>query len=154
MNLEPAFTITATLGPMQDLGQTPRGHRRIIPITGGTLDGTAPDGTPFHGTVLPGGADWQIVRPDGVAEVEARYTLQLHDGTLILITNRGYRHGPAKVLRRLAAGETVDPAEYYFRTTPVFEVAPGPHDWLARTVFVATGERRAAEVVIRVFAVE
>lgn len=154
MNLTPALTITATLGPMQDLGLTGRGHRRIIPIAGGILDGTAPDGTPFHGTVLPGGADWQVIRPDGVAEVEARYTLQLSDGTLVLITNRGYRHGPPEVLGRLATGESVDPSEYYFRTTPIFEVAPGPHDWLTRTVFVATGERRAAEVIIRVFRVD
>ncbi|AQG77982.1 DUF3237 domain-containing protein [Spirosoma montaniterrae] len=154
MRLSPAFVITATLGPMQDLGPTTRGHRRIIPITGGTFNGTMPDGTPLRGNVLPGGADWQIVRPDGVAEVEARYTLQTDDGTLILITNRGYRHGPAEVLKRVADGEWVDPAEYYFRTTPMFEVAPGPHDWLGRTVFVATGERRADEVIIRVFAVE
>lgn len=153
MNVIPAFTITATLGPTQDLGPTAHGHRRIVPITGGTLDGKAPDGTPFRGTVLPGGADWQVIRPDGVTEVEARYTLQTDDGTLILIINRGYRHGPADVLKRLAAGEFVDPSGYYFRTTPVFEVASGPHDWLTRTVFVATGERRADEVTIRVFMV-
>lgn len=151
LGIKPAFTITATLGPIQDLGLTAHGHRRIVPITGGTIEGTAPDGTSFRGTVLPGGADWQVVRPDGVTEVEARYTLQLSDDTLVLITNRGYRHGPADLLKRLAVGEPVHPAEYYFRTTPVFEVAPGPHDWLARTVFVATGERRAGEVIITVF---
>lgn len=153
MIIKPALTITATLGPTQDLGPTARGHRRIIPITGGIFGGTAPDGQVFQGTILPGGADWQLIRPDGVTEVEARYTLQTDDGTLVLITNRGYRHGPPDVIRRLAAGEPVNSSEYYFRTTPAFEVAPGPHDWVARTVFVATGERRAGEVVIRVFSV-
>ena len=100
---------------MQDLGNTPHGHRRIIPITGGSFEGPA-----IKGTVEPGGADWQIIRADNVAELNAQYTLKTDDGALIYITNKGYRHGPPAVLQRLAKGEAVDPKEYYFRAVPFF----------------------------------
>lgn len=117
----------------------------MIPITGGTCAGPR-----LCGTVLPGGADWQLVRPDGVAEIEARYTIRVEDGALVVITNRGIRHGPEDVIRRLAIGEAVDPASY-FRTVPTFGVADGPHEWLARGVFVGVGERQPDCVVVRVW---
>jgi hypothetical protein len=79
--------------------------------------------------------------------------LQAEDGTFISVVNRGVRRGPPDVLAQLAAGEPVDPSQYYFRESPSFEVADGPHEWLARSVFVAVGERTAAQVVIRVFEV-
>ncbi|MFN4145465.1 MAG: DUF3237 domain-containing protein [Runella sp.] len=153
MILTPVLSITATLGTVQDFGLTAHGHRRFVPIVGGEFSGDFPEGSSFGGKILAGGGDWQVLRPDGVTEVEARYTLQTHDGTLILITNRGYRHGPPEVMRRLAAGENVPPDAYYFRTVPVFEVISGKYDWLMRTVFVASGERHATEVVIQVWAV-
>jgi len=103
--------------------------------------------------VLPGGADWQIIRRDGVAEVEARYTLKTDDGALIYIWNRGVRHGPEEVIRRLAAGEAVGPDEYYFRTTPVFETGASAYQWLNGLVCVAAGERRPDAVVITVYQV-
>jgi hypothetical protein len=137
MELEFAFEARVTVGPALELGRTPLGaRRRVIPILGGTVAGPL-----LAGEVLPGGADWQTVREDGVAEVEARYTLRLQDATLVAVLNRGYRHGPEAVIRRLAAGEAVDPALYYFRTAASFEVAAGPHDWLARHVFAGTGAR-------------
>jgi hypothetical protein len=147
MELDFAFEARVELGPALELGRTAAGvRRRVIPILGGSVAGPR-----LAGRVLPGGADWQSVREDGVAEVEARYTLRLEDGTLVAVDNCGYRHGPAEVIGRLTAGEAVDPALYYFRTAARFEVAPGPHDWLARHVVVGSGERRAAEVVIRFF---
>ena len=142
------FTAYVDIGTPQEIGDTITGRRRVIPILGGHVDGPR-----LTGAVLPGGADWQLVRTDGTAEVVARYTLQAADGTLISVVNRGLRRGPAEVLARLAAGKAVDPAHYYFRTTPVFTVAPGPHGWLADSVFVATGERHAKQVVIHVFEV-
>lgn len=149
MTLDFAFDITVTIGPAQELGDTAHGRRRIIPITGGRFEGPN-----ISGVVVPGGADWQLLRPDGVAEIEARYTLQAHDGTLIFITNTGLRHGPPEVMRRLAAGETVPPTEYYFRTVPVFELKTGtPYDWLTHSVFVATGSRYPDRVVIGVWRV-
>jgi hypothetical protein len=147
MQLEFVFEARVAVGPALELGRTAGGvRRRVIPILGGSVTGPR-----LAGAVLPGGADWQSLREDGVAEVEARYTLRLEDATLVSVLNRGYRHGPADVIGRLAAGEDVDPGLYYFRTAATFEVAPGPHDWLARHIVVGSGARRAAEVVIRFF---
>jgi len=129
-------------------GHAPYGERRIINITGGAFSGPR-----LSGHVLPGGADWQIIRNDGIVEVEARYTLQTHDGSLIYVTNRGLRHGPKEVMERLASGEVVDPGEYYFRTTPIFETGSPDYKWLNGVVAIATGERRADDVIITVYEV-
>lgn len=147
--LEFVFAAFVTVGTSLDAGPIASGRRRIIPITGGHVVGPR-----LSGRVLAGGADWQVVLPDGTAQLIARYTVQADDGTLISVVNRGVRRGPPDVLARLAAGEAVVPSQYYFRATPCFEVAPGPHDWLARSVFVATGERAPEHVVIRVFEVQ
>ena len=148
LELTHVFTACVDVGSALELGVTGRGRRRIVPIVGGRVSGPR-----LTAAVLPGGADWQVVRADGTAEVVARYTLRTEDGTLISVVNNGLRRGPAAVLARLAAGEEVDPSLYYFRTSPVFEVAPGPHGWLSDNIFVATGERRSKQVVIRVFMV-
>jgi hypothetical protein len=138
-----------TLGPAQELGEAPHGRRRIIPITGGTVSGER-----VAGRVLAGGADWQVVRADGVAELDARYTIETGDGALVYVSNRGVRHGPPEVIRKLAAGEAVDPALYYMRTTPWFETGDPRYAWLNRIVCVGTGARRAAAVELEVFEVK
>ena len=143
---EPIFRIHAELADILHLGTTPYGDRRVINIVGGRVEGER-----LSGRILPGGADWQIVRADGVLELEARYTLELDDGTFVGVVNRGFRHGSPEVLARLAAGEAVPPEAYYFRTNPVFTVPAGPHAWLDRTIFVGTAERAADAVVIRYF---
>lgn len=149
MRLEALFRAEILLAPAQELGAAPTGRRRIIPITGGSFAGAR-----LSGIVLPGGADWQVVRADEVADLDARYTLETGDGALIYVRNRGYRHGPPEVLARLARGEPADPAEYYMRTTPRFETGDPRYAWLNRLVCVATGARRAAAVELEVFAVE
>ena len=143
LKMEFAFKAEVRVDKIMDLGNTQHGNRRIIPITGGSFDGPA-----IKGTVVPGGADWQIVRADGVAELEARYTLRTDDGTLIYVINRGYRHGPPEVMQRLAKGESVDPKEYYFRATPTFETSAAKYSWLTRYIFIATGERKPDSVII------
>jgi hypothetical protein len=137
-DLEFVFGLKARLGDMVVIGKSPEGLRRMIPILDGTFAGPS-----LQGKVLGGGADWQFVRDDGVTVAEAVYLLEADDGTLIQVRNRGLRRGPAEVIARLAAGEDVDPAEYYFRTSPSFLVADGPHAWLNADVFVATGARMA-----------
>ncbi|HUQ74499.1 MAG TPA: DUF3237 domain-containing protein [Burkholderiales bacterium] len=148
MILQPLLRAEIALGPPQELGETPLGRRRVIPITGGSFRGEK-----LAGRVLAGGADWQVIRSDGVAELDARYTLQTSDGALIYVNNFGYRHGPADILQRLAAGEPVDPSLYYMRTTPRFETGAQRYLWLNRTLCVATGARRAAAVELEVFEV-
>jgi hypothetical protein len=135
--LEFAFRMRVTVGAPVDQGTWDGLRRRIIPILGGAVEGPG-----FRGKVLAGGADWQTIRlADGLAQIYARYTLQHEDGTIVAVTNPGVRRGPPEVMARIAAGEVVDPASYYFRASPQFEVAPGPHAWLAENTFVCLGKR-------------
>jgi hypothetical protein len=149
LNLQRLFRAEITLSPPQELGDSPLGRRRIIGITGGRFTGER-----LSGRVLPGGADWQVIRPDGVADLDARYTLETNDGALVYVRNKGYRHGPAEVLKRLLSGENVDPALYYMRTTPRFETGDARYAWLNRIVCVASGARRPAAVELEVFEVQ
>ncbi|MCG6877213.1 MAG: DUF3237 domain-containing protein [Betaproteobacteria bacterium] len=130
------------------LGQTPLGERRIIDITGGEVSGPK-----LSGHVLPGGADWQIIRADGVAVLDARYTIETGDGALVYVRNFAYRHGPADVLAQVYRGEDVDPARYYFRGAPVFETSVPALDWLNRTIVVCTGVRTRDRVILDFYAV-
>ena len=144
-----AMRFTVLIGAPLELGTIDGVRKRVIPITGGTVSGPR-----LEGEVLPGGADWQSIRADGTADIRARYTIRAKDGALISVDNPGYRHGPAAVLARIAAGDEVDPALYYFRTTPRFEVAgDGPHAWLGRTVFVCSAARYRDYVRLDIFSV-
>jgi hypothetical protein len=113
----------------------------VIGITGGECDGPL-----LRGKVLPGGADWQIVHEDGAATIDTRYTLESHDGALIYVATRGWRTGAREVLERIAAGETVDPSEYYFRVTVQYEASAPGYEWLNRIVAVASALRLADQV--------
>ena len=144
-----AMTLIVQVGPPTELGEVPRGRRRIIPILGGTFEGPN-----VRGKVLAGGADWQIVRADGLAELDTRYMLQTDSGGLVYIQNAGIRHAPPDVTKKLLAGQPVDPSQVYFKTVPTFETSAPELQWLTRSIFVGTGERRPAEVVIRVWRVE
>lgn len=143
------YTSRIDIATPLDIGKAPYGQRRVINIMGGAFSGPG-----LSGRILPGGADWQIVRSDGIVEVDARYTLETHDGALIYITNWGLRHGPPEVIGRLNAGDRVDPGEYYFRTTPTFETGAADYAWLNGIIAVAVGERRADAVIISVYAVK
>lgn len=140
--------IDVDVGPIRDLGVGPRGRRRIIEILGGRVTGVR-----LAAQVVPGGADWQYVRADGVVELEARYSIRTGEGVEIAIVNRGLRRAPAEVMERLARGEIVDPALVYFRTSPVFEAPAGPYDWLNASVFVGTATRLPDRVQVKVFEV-
>lgn len=143
---KPLCTLKAEVADPFDFGATPAGHRRVINIVGGSFSGPR-----LSGTVLAGGADWQILREDGTAVLEARYTLRTGDGDFILVNSSGLRHGPPEVMARLARGETVDPAQYYFRTVLRFESGSPDLDWLNRTIAVASGVRRRNLVELEAF---
>jgi uncharacterized protein DUF3237 len=132
-----------------EVGDIAAGRRRIVAIRGGTFEGPE-----LRGRVREGGADWQIVRHDGVAELDTRYALETDRGELIYIQNAGLRHAAPAIAAKLLAGEAVDPSLVYFRTVPRFETAAPRLLWLGRHVFVGTGERHPDLVVIRVWRVE
>ena len=148
LTLRHVCDIDVSVGPIRDLGPTPHGRRRIIPILSGTVKGERLDGE-----VLAGGTDWQYVRGDGILELEARYSFRTKDGTEIAVINHGLRRAPPDIMDRLSRGEAVDPKLVYFRTVPVFEAPAGPHQWLNESVFVGTAARFPDKVQIRVFEV-
>jgi hypothetical protein len=135
--------------PAVEIGTIARGRRRVVPIRGGTFEGPE-----LRGTVLEGGADWQIVRGDGVSELDTRYMLRTDRDELIYIQNAGIRHAAPEVAAKLLAGDDVDPALVYFRTVPVFETAARRLEWLTRAIFVGDGERHPDVVTVRVWKVE
>jgi hypothetical protein len=137
------------LGTPIEVGQVARGRRRIIPITGGTFEGSG-----IKGKVLNSGADWQIVRSDGFAELDTRYALETDKGQVIYVQNAGMRHAAPEIMQKLLAGEVVDPKVVYFRTVATFETSAPDLQWLTRSIFVGTGERYPTEVVIRFWRLE
>ena len=148
LSAEPISTIHAELEAIMSLGQTPLGERRIINILGGPVRGPR-----LNGRVLPGGADWQIIRADGVADIQARYTIESDAGARILVSSEGLRHGPPDIIAKLARGENVDPSLYYFRTLMRFETADPAVDWMNRILAIAHGQREARAVRLDVYEV-
>jgi hypothetical protein len=142
----PLFEARVELADVLTLGHTPLGERRVIDIRGGSFHGAR-----LSGRVRAGGADWQTVGDDGAARLDARYTLETNGDALIQVHSQGLRHGPPEVLRRLAAGETVDPAQYYFRTVLRFETGAPALDWLNRVIAVARGVRLPRAVELEAF---
>jgi hypothetical protein len=143
----PIFTIHAELGEIRHFGQTPYGERRVVDILGGRIEGPR-----LKGRILPG-ADWQIVRPDGVTDLQARYAIETDRGTRILVTSDGLRHGPPEVIAALARGEAVDPSRYYFRTLMRFETADPTLAWLNRILALGIGAREKLAVRLDVYEV-
>jgi len=130
------LTLTAHLAAPQMIANTPIGGRKIVMVIGGSFEGER-----ISGKVLPGGGDWALTRADGSLVLDVRLTLETEEGDLIFITYRGVRHGPDAVMKRLSAGEAVDPSEYYFRIAPLFETASERYGWLNRIICVGAGER-------------
>lgn len=151
----PELTVTkiahvrVELDPVLTIGPTAQGLRRVIPIVGGTIEGER-----LRGQILPGGADWQLVHDDGTAVIDTRYTARTVDGALIYLATAGVRHGPAAVLERIAAGEPVDPREYYFRVGVRLETGDARYAWLNRTLFVAYAARFADAVGYDLYALD
>ena len=136
------------VGEIVTMGVGPLGERRIVPILGGTFEGPL-----MRGTVLPGGSDWQIVRTDGVLDVDARYALKEERGGAIRVVSQGYRHGPPEVLAALGRGEEVDPATYFFRSVLRFETGAPELAFLNQTIAIAKAQRKARQVLLTAYRV-
>ncbi len=146
--LEHVADLVVTVAAPIEIGATPVGQRRLVPITGGEVRGPK-----IRGRVLPFGADVQVMRGDGVSELEARYAIETDDGALIYVHNHGLRHGPPEAMEKLRRGEPVDPALIYFRSSPRFETGAKDYLWLNRHVFAAEGVRRPEHVELSIYQV-
>ncbi|HWU03609.1 MAG TPA: DUF3237 domain-containing protein [Novosphingobium sp.] len=123
--LELALEIIAEIADTIDMGTGPLGERRIVPITGGSFAGAGLLGQGLRGVVMPGGADRQLIRSDGVKQLSALYELRAQDGAVITVLN--------KVLV-----ESLPGGGRYAFSTPEITAPKGPHDWLNHAVFVGT----------------
>src|SRR6516164_361610 len=139
------FTVTALIGPLTTVGDIGHGVRRIIPIIGGEVCGPV-----INGKVLAFGADFQVIRPNELIDLEAKYAFETDDGATVYVENRGIRFGPVELLHKLKRGEAVDPKLIYFRTVPKFETGHERYRWLMQHIFVASAARHADRVVIDV----
>ncbi len=132
----------------QEVGQTHHGVRRLIPILGGQVQGEG-----WAARVLPGGADFQLILNERMAELDARYMLETDGGDLIFVQNRAVRTAAPEVMAQLRRGEPVPPELVYFRCSPSFETASPALRWISERLFVGTGARHPDKVVMRFFEV-
>jgi hypothetical protein len=146
--LEFVCEINVKVAKPYDIGNTGTGIRKVIPLLDGTFKGPL-----LQGTILPGGADAQLIKENEVADISARYVLQTDDNALIYLSNTGIRIASKEVLKKLSAGETVHEDDYYFRTVPVFETSSEKYSWLMKSLFIAKGIRNPDNVVIQVWKV-
>lgn len=149
---KPLFRVECDVGEIRSLGQMPMGERRVVSIDGGRILPAQAGGAPA-GAILAGGADWQWIRSDGIAEIAAHYTVLTDDGDHIEVDSSGYRHGPPEVIARLARGDAVAASEYYFRTAMRFRTnsARPQVQRLNGVLAFAIGERRPAQVLLSVY---
>ncbi len=154
--LEPVCDLAVTIAPPLEVGATPQGIRRVIPITGGIIT-AAPHADPrrpaMHGRVLPGGADFQLIVGGTTAQLDARYVIELFDGAKVFVQNTALRFASADATARLVRGEKVAPEEVYFRCQPRFETAAPQWAWLMQSQFVGSGVRLPDAVHMRFFRV-
>src|SRR5215472_10407816 len=148
LNIAHVADLTVRVGEPLEIGPIGAGLRRFIPILGGEVRGPR-----LNGRVLPGGADCQLIRSDGVLELRAQYVMETPEHSRILIDNSGIRRGPEEAMERLRRGEEVDPSLIYFRTSPQFETSDENLRWLMKSLFIATGIRRPDRVELAFFEV-
>jgi hypothetical protein len=138
--------VRCEVGALVSLGAAPLGERRYVPLTGGTVVGPE-----LNGEIVPGGVDWQIARADGALQISAHYVIRTPDGALVEVQSDGLRHGPSEVMARLARGEAVDPADYFFRTLMRFTTGHPAWLHLNKVMALASGRREAQRVILDVW---
>jgi hypothetical protein len=154
--LEPVCDLAVTIAAPVEVGATPQGLRRMIPITGGMVTpapGHSTTRPAVQGRIIPGGADFQLIVGGTSAQLDARYVIELMDGSRVFVQNTALRFASADATGRLLRGEKVDPAEVYFRCQPRFETAAPQWSWLMESQFIGTGVRLPDAVHMRFFRV-
>jgi Protein of unknown function (DUF3237) len=162
------FDLAVTISPPVDIGETPQGLRRMIPITGGVLTlsdalakqfglavAVAGQAPPAHGRVVPGGADHQLIHADGTqANLDARYVIEMHDGSKIFVANTALRVASLEDSMRLRQGQPVDPGRVYFRCQPFLSAAAPVWDWVNHFQFIGSGTRAPDGVFLSFYQVQ
>lgn len=147
-----AFDIRATVEKPIFIGQDSKnGRRQLIPVLAGTITGAA---LPLNGVLLPGGVDSQVVRPDGRAELSARYGVRLDDGRSFYIQNDGIRTVPPEYIATVLAGEIAPSHVYYCCTKPEFEIYDDSLSILKNRVFICCAERFPDSIHLGYYMVE
>ncbi len=146
MNLEHICDVSVKVAKPFEIGDVGTGERRIIDILGGEISGPR-----FSGKVLPGGADFQIIRPNGFTILEARYAIEASDGALVYVENNGVRFGSPEVMAKIKRGEPVDPDLVYFKSVIRFETAAPHLRWMMESIFVCSGARRPDAVELSIY---
>lgn len=141
--LIPMCRVRCQVGALASLGAGPHGERRYVPLGGGTVSGPE-----LNGTLVEGGVDWQVNRADGALDIAAHYVIRADDGGLVEVQSNGLRHGPPEVMARLARGEDVPPAAYYFRTVVRFTTGAPAWLHLNKQIAIAVGRREASLVTL------
>lgn len=149
MELRHLLSIQIEPDPLTMLGDFPLGDRRLVTFRSGTFEGDL-DGRRLAGTLAAGGVDWQTMRADGAIEISAHYLLTTDEGEPIEVNSVGLRVVEPAVAARMAAGEVVDPGEYYFRTHIRLNTSSARLAQLNRRIAVSSGERRLDHVAIHV----
>ena len=141
--LQPFADLSVRVAAPQEVGVTPGGKRRVIPILGGEVQGQG-----WTARILPGGADFQLIVGPTMAKLDARYVLETDAGDLVFVQNSALRVAPPEVTAKLVRGEPVDPSLVYFRCVPSFETASPSLAWINERIFVGSGVRLPEEVQI------
>ena len=147
-----AFEIKCTVGAPSFIGQDDKaGRRQLIAITGGTITGFA---LPFNGTVLPDGVDSQVVRPNGRAELSARYGVKLDNGASFYIQNDGIRTVPPEYVETVLSGGIAPADVYYCVTKPTFEIYDDRLSVLNDKLFICNATRYPESILLEYYMVE
>ncbi|WP_147197520.1 DUF3237 domain-containing protein [Pantoea sp. MBD-2R] len=146
-DLEYSFSVKVNVGKPEIVSNSSEyGKRQLIPVLSGTVSGK------LNGEVMAGGVDSQIVMPDGLCKLSARYALKTDHGP-VYIENNGVRRVPEAFRSRLFDEDmrffsSIPTEELYFRTVPSFEIYDPALAWLTESVFVSTGQRTPDGVTI------
>ncbi|MBP1903816.1 hypothetical protein J2Z32_000428 [Paenibacillus turicensis] len=139
LEAELVLELEVELGQTQEVGETPKGFLRLIPITGGTFSGPN-----IKGNILSGGYDWNTTRHDQTAHAFAKYALQTDDGVVISVENEGILPSESELSQTSQTNQTSQSVHSsMIKTTTRFEVADGKYEWLRSGVFVGSLEAGA-----------
>lgn len=140
------MTYHADLNPPSNVGQGPAGTRQIHDVSGGWFEGPR-----LKGKILPSGADWLLIGPDGIGRLDVRATFETDDGAHIYLQYEGILSLNEKIQRAMAEGGETQYGDTYFFTQPRFETGDERYSWLNSIVTVGEGRTLPRAVEYRLY---